>query len=140
MHAGSLRHNTSISNINGKTQTHNRKCKNTHKSNKYTIAPRYTQLTISIDCKNYYCSINLWICKQSHPNIPLSITFLLYLLPLNRLRSPIFHPSFFAASTSQNHDCLCSHIPTLHSSHSTTLPCVSVRVYTAPKLSALLQS
>ena len=52
VHAGSLRHNTSISNIKGKTQTHNRKHKNTHK---YTIAPKYLQLTLSIGCKNFYC-------------------------------------------------------------------------------------
>ena len=113
----------------GKTQTHNRKHKNTHK---YTIAPKYLQLTLSIGWKTFtakglYCSVKLWICEQSHPNLPLPLRtaahpFLLHLLPLhNHLRSPIFHPSFFSAPTSKNHDCLCSHILTLHSSHSTTL-------------------
>ena len=53
VHAGSLRHNTSISNINQgqNTNTHSRTKAHT---NKYTIAPKYTQLSCSIGYKNFY--------------------------------------------------------------------------------------
>ena len=68
VHAGSLRHNTSISNINQgqNTNTHSRTKAHT---NKYTIAPKCTQLSCSIGYKNFYS-------HTPHSHIPLSITFL----------------------------------------------------------------
>ena len=71
------KHKHTIANI--KTHTH-----------KYTIAPKYMQLTLSIGCKNFNCSVNFWICEQSHPNILLSITFLYIQLhtPSSYISSP----------------------------------------------------
>ena len=78
----------------GKTQTHIHKHKNTH-----TQIYNCTQI-YATNIKHWLqelllqrvgsCSVNLWICEQSHPNILLSITFLYIQLhtPSSYISSP----------------------------------------------------